>query len=83
MRRAIATMRIVETDKQNDYAKIGIHLVNPSMKEIQEAKEDAISKGFEVIYIHKSGPSLNDTDKRLLRELNLFNKVFNGFESDF
>ncbi len=76
-------MRIIRTDDRADYCKSGIHLCNPSKRKIEDAKEDAISKGFGVIYIHKKSPSLTMADERFLRELNLFNKVFNCFESDF
>jgi hypothetical protein len=76
-------MRIVITDEQSDYCKSGIHLYKPSKGKIEDAKEDAISNGFRVIYIHENSSSLTNTDKKFLRELNLFKKVFNCFESDF
>jgi len=52
-------MRIIRTDEQDDYHKSGIHLYKPSKRKIENAKEDAISKDFTVIYIHgeKSPPS--------------------------
>lgn len=52
-------LRIIRTDEQDDYRKSGIHLYKPSKREIESAKEDAISKDFTVIYIHgeNSSPS--------------------------
>jgi hypothetical protein len=76
-------MRIIRTDERADYCKSGIHLYNPSKRKIEDAKEDASSRDCTVIYIHKNSPSLTLADKRFLRELNLFKKVFNCFESDF
>lgn len=76
-------MRIIRTDEQSDYCKSGIHLHNPSKREIEETREDAINKGFRVTYIHKNSPSLTITDKKFLWELKLFKKVFNFLESDF
>ena len=50
-------VRIIRTDKKGDYCKVGIHLYRPSKRKIEDAKEDAISKNFGVIYIHeKSRP---------------------------
>lgn len=50
-------VRIIRTDKKGDYCKVGIHLYRPSKRKIEDAKEDAISKNFRVIYIHgKSSP---------------------------
>ena len=71
------------TDEQADYYKSGIHLYNPSKRKIEDAKEAAVSKGFEVIYIHENSPALTNADKRFLRELNLFKKVFNCSEPYF
>lgn len=50
-------LRIIRTDKQDDYCKSGIHLYKPSKREIENAKEDAISKDFTVIYIHRENSS--------------------------
>ena len=50
-------VRIIRTDKKGDYCKVGIHLYRPSKRKIEDAKEDALSKNFGVIYIHeKSRP---------------------------
>ena len=33
---------------------MGIHLFDPTKKQIEDAKEDAINKGFPFVYVHKT-----------------------------
>lgn len=49
-RRRAATKVITTGDV--DWFKPGIHLRNPSTKAIEDAKEDAVNKGFDAVYIH-------------------------------
>jgi hypothetical protein len=43
----------MRTDEKNDCCKSGIHLYEPSRREITDAKQDALIKDFRVIYIHR------------------------------
>lgn len=53
-------LRIIRTNEQGDYCKSGIHLYKPSEREIESGKEDAINKGFTVIYIHGENLSTSE-----------------------
>ena len=33
---------------------IGIHLFDPTKRQIDDAKEDAVNKGFPYIYVHRT-----------------------------
>jgi hypothetical protein len=48
---------------EGDKSAIGIHLTQPSKKEIEDAKEDALNKGFKRIYIHKEKPKFGGKEE--------------------
>lgn len=48
-------VKVIETGDR-DWYKPGIHLRNPSPEKIEDAKEDAINKGFDTVYVHRVSP---------------------------
>lgn len=48
---AKSKIKVIKTGDR-DWFKIGIHLKNPSRQQIIDAKEDAINKGFNTVYVH-------------------------------
>ncbi|MBA7529654.1 hypothetical protein ES705_21852 [subsurface metagenome] len=44
-------VKVIETGDR-DWHEIGIHLKNPTPQKIEDAKEDAINKGFDTVYVH-------------------------------
>jgi len=43
----------VRKGKWRDERKVGIHLLNPTEFEIENAKEDAYAKGFKTVWVHR------------------------------
>lgn len=46
----VRTKRGTNANKNN----VGIHLFDPTKKQIEDAKEDAAIKGFPYVYIHRT-----------------------------
>lgn len=47
----MARVRLVKA-RRGDRYKQGIHLLNPTRQEVENAKGDAYAKGFSTIWIH-------------------------------
>lgn len=45
-------IKVIEVG-DSDWFKPGIHLTTPSPVAIENAKEDAINKGFDTVYVHR------------------------------
>jgi len=50
--KASSQVEVIETGDR-DWYKPGIHLRNPSAEKIEDAKEEAINKGFDTVYVHR------------------------------
>lgn len=44
----------VRTGTNANRNNIGIHLFDPTKKQIEDAKEDAVNKDFPFVYVHKT-----------------------------
>ncbi len=47
-------MAKIRVGKPSNVRNIGIHLFDPTKKQIDDAKEDAANKDFPFVYIHKT-----------------------------
>jgi len=47
-------IEVIETG-DIDWYKVGIHLRDPSPQKIEDAKEEAINKGYDTVYVHRVG----------------------------
>lgn len=46
----------IRKGKDEDMAKVGIHLINPSEMDVENAMQDASKHGFETIWVHNKHP---------------------------
>lgn len=58
-------VEVIETGNR-DWYEPGIHLKNPSPQQIEDAKEEAINKGFNAVYVHLV-PEAKETDIEIER----------------
>ena len=63
----VSQVKVIETGDR-DWFKPGIHLRNPSAQKIEDAKEDAINKGFDTVYVHRVAETVpeSESQKRVL-----------------
>lgn len=61
-------VEVIETGDR-DWFKVGIHLRNPSPEQIEDAKEDALNKGFDTVYAHRLSSLVKEPLSQRLKEL--------------
>jgi hypothetical protein len=45
-------VRTIKVKKSSQMYARGIHIMNPSEFELEQAKQDAIAKGFKTVWVH-------------------------------
>lgn len=45
-------MARVKRAGKDDWFKVGVHIVSPTKQKLQDAKEDADSKGYDIVWVH-------------------------------